>query len=105
MSLASFDDGATWPVRRQIFPGPTAYTSIVRLPDGDIGAIFEGGYFRYAKFMFVRFSLEWLLAGGGDVSPPHSTPERKRFKNSIGMEFVLIPPGDRSGDDERIQSN
>lgn len=91
--LASFDDGATWPVRRQIFPGPTAYTSIVRLPDGDIGAIYEGGYFRYAKFIFVRFSLEWLLAGGGDVSPPHLPPERKRFKNSIGMELIPVPAG------------
>jgi sialidase-1 len=81
--LASFDDGKTWPVAKQIWPGPAAYCSIAKLPDGDIGLLYEGGYFKYNKMIFARFSIAWLL-GQTDQIP---------LVNSVGMRLVSIPAG------------
>jgi len=60
----SYDEGRTWPVAKQVFAGPSAYSCLARLPDGDIGLLFEGGEkHRYQKMMFARFSLAWLVDG------------------------------------------
>lgn len=52
------DDGKTWPVRRTIEPGPSAYSDLVVLPDGTIGCLFESGQ----DVDFARFNLEWISA-------------------------------------------
>ncbi|OHB81148.1 MAG: hypothetical protein A2W31_08390 [Planctomycetes bacterium RBG_16_64_10] len=40
------------------------YSSIVRLPDGDVGLLFEGGEKHRREWIrFVRFSLSWLTHG------------------------------------------
>jgi sialidase-1 len=60
----SYDEGATWPVSRVIAEGPAAYSSLVVLPDGAIGVLFEqGDRSPYEKITFARFTLEWLTAG------------------------------------------
>ena len=60
----SLDDGKTWPVQRLLHAGPSSYSSLVRLPDGDIGLVFEGGQQHRREWIrFVRFSLAWLTAG------------------------------------------
>ena len=60
----SYDEGKTWPVKRLIHAGPSSYSSIVRLPDGDIGLLFEGGEKHRREWIrFVRFSLDWLTNG------------------------------------------
>ena len=60
----SYDEGRTWPVRRLIHAGPSSYSTLVRLPDGDIGLLFEGGdKHRREWIRFVRFSLSWLTKG------------------------------------------
>jgi len=60
----SYDEGESWPVAKQIFAGPSAYSCLARLPDGDIGLLFEGGErHRYQKMMFARFPLAWLTDG------------------------------------------
>ncbi|MCC6699441.1 MAG: SUMF1/EgtB/PvdO family nonheme iron enzyme [Candidatus Hydrogenedentes bacterium] len=60
----SYDEGKTWPVRRLIHAGPASYSSIVRLPDGDIGLLFEGGEKHRREWIrFVRYSLAWLTNG------------------------------------------
>lgn len=58
----SWDDGRTWPVKRLVHPGPSSYSSLVRLPDGDIGLVFEGGEKHRREWIrFVRFPLSWLM--------------------------------------------
>jgi len=60
----SYDEGRTWPVTRQIFAGPSAYSCLARLPNGDIGLLYErGDRHRYEKMTFARFTLTWLTHG------------------------------------------
>ncbi|MCP5110956.1 MAG: exo-alpha-sialidase, partial [bacterium] len=60
----SYDDGETWPVARLVHPGPSAYSSLTRLPDGRIGLLYEGGAGkRYDRLILARFPLDWLTGG------------------------------------------
>ncbi len=40
---ASFDDGATWPVSKLLFDGPSGYSDLATLADGRIACFYEGG--------------------------------------------------------------
>ena len=60
----STDEAQTWPVRKTICPGGSAYSTMCVLDDGTIGIYFEedgleGGY----HMRYVRFSLDWLTDG------------------------------------------
>ncbi|MCE9531022.1 MAG: glycoside hydrolase, partial [Planctomycetes bacterium] len=65
----SYDDGETWPVSKALTVWGAeeyvAYSSLVVLPDGDIGCMYE----RYQKesgrvgIAFTRLSLAWLTDG------------------------------------------
>jgi len=59
----SHDEGRTWPVSKCLHDGPSAYSCLAALPDGDIGCLYEGGKTRYGEIVFARFSLEWLTDG------------------------------------------
>ncbi len=53
----SCDDGASWPASRTIEPGPSAYSTLVAFPDGDIGVLYERGRSEYITF--ARFAPDW----------------------------------------------
>ena len=60
----SYDEGKTWPVKKLIHAGPSSYSIMVRLPNGEIGLLFEGGEKHRREWIrFVRFSLDWLTDG------------------------------------------
>ena len=60
----SNDEGKTWPVERLIHAGPSSYSSLVRLPDGDVGLVYEGGHEHRREWIrFARFPLAWLTDG------------------------------------------
>jgi sialidase-1 len=60
----SYDEGASWPVSRLVYHGPSAYSSLVVLTDLSIGLLFErGDRSPYEKITFARFTLEWLTDG------------------------------------------
>ena len=60
----SYDEGQTWAVSRVINDGPSAYSSLVVLPDRSIGLLFErGDRSPYERITFARFTLEWLTSG------------------------------------------
>ena len=74
---ASFDGGETWPVKRLVYEGPSAYSSMdAGRPgtpsEGQVYLLFEGieGH-RYGAMQLARFNLAWLLegepTGDGDV--------------------------------------
>ncbi len=54
----SYDDGRTWPVSRLVEPGTAAYSALARLPDGQIGVLYESGGYRHLTF--TAFELNWL---------------------------------------------
>ena len=55
---ASYDEGRTWPVSKLIDAGPSAYSCLTRLPNGNIGLLYERG--NYQDLVFKSFSLDWL---------------------------------------------
>ena len=63
----SYDEGATWPVKRLIHAGPSSYSTLVQLANGDIGILFEGGEKHRREWIrFARFSMAWLT---GEMLP------------------------------------
>lgn len=67
--LMSTDEGATWPIRKTIFAGASAYSSLTILPDGTIGIYYENGENSTYQMYFVRFSLDWLSSGKDTFVP------------------------------------
>jgi len=71
---ASFDGGGTWPIKRLVYEGPSAYSS---LSAGRPGTPSEGWIYlqfeeRQGGGRIARFNLPWLMAGErtGDGRPP-----------------------------------
>jgi sialidase-1 len=58
------DQGKTWPVKRALEPGPSAYSDLAVLPGGTILCFYEAGTAtQYDTLTLARFNLEWLTAG------------------------------------------
>jgi len=73
----SCDEGKTWPVSKLLNPGPSAYSDLAVLSNGDIGCLYEGGRkFKYEKIVFARFTLEWLTDGGNSLLPLRAKQSR-----------------------------
>jgi sialidase-1 len=77
---ASFNGGQTWPVKRLVYEGPSAYSSLTAgRPDtpseGWIYMHFEGG--PKSGSQVARFNLSWLLSGEltGDGALPENLVE------------------------------
>jgi len=63
----SYDEGQTWPMQRLLWPGPTAYSSLAALPDGQIACFFEAGqHSPYERIVLARFRRQWLTSGQGE---------------------------------------
>ena len=66
---ASFDGARTWPIKRRVYKGPSAYSSLNAgrpgtRSEGWIYIQLEGGpQYRYGGGQFARFNLSWLLKG------------------------------------------
>ena len=75
---ASFDGGRTWPVKRLVYAGPSAYSSLAAgrpgtPSEGMVYLLFEGGAdHMYAGIMLARFNLSWVMQGEstGDGTAP-----------------------------------
>lgn len=73
----SQDDGRTWPARKLLQAGPSAYSDLAVLPDGTVLCLYENGKpgdtrrngdWAYARLTLARFNLDWLTAGPLAVS-------------------------------------
>ena len=59
---ASFDEGQTWPVIRTLYTGPSAYSSMALLPNGNIGCLYEAGTKNpYETIIFEKLVAKELL--------------------------------------------
>lgn len=65
----SCDDGATWGVPRTIRAGFSAYSTVTRLEEGQIGVLYETSYTN--GITFAKFSDSWL---NSCTPPPAVTP-------------------------------
>lgn len=60
---ASFDGTESWEVAKLIYKGPSAYSSLTRLPNGNVGLFFEAGEDNpYRTMKFVSFPPELLFS-------------------------------------------
>jgi sialidase-1 len=66
----SYDDGKTWPVQKTLREGRFKYSCLARLPDRQIGCIFDGvankgefPQYQGAAVLLARIPLEWLTDG------------------------------------------
>lgn len=57
----SYDEGKTWSEGKTIYTGGSAYSTLTKLKNGQIGLCFEKDDYR--ENVFVSFSLEWLTDG------------------------------------------
>ena len=58
---ASFDEGQTWPVSHVLHPGPSAYSDLAVLSNGEIACLYEAGdQHPYESITFARFPLSLL---------------------------------------------
>ncbi|MBR6273018.1 MAG: exo-alpha-sialidase [Bacteroidales bacterium] len=67
----SYDEGETWPIRKDIVPYSSAYSSLCVLPDGTIGLYVEEAYAGASGYStaFYNFSLDWLTDGADGYDP------------------------------------
>jgi len=57
----SYDGGRSWPVARCLYPGPSAYSCLAVMPDGEVACMYEAGRKSpYESIVFARFPLTWL---------------------------------------------
>lgn len=60
----SEDGGTSWSSGHTLHAGPSAYSCLTRLPDGDVGCLYEcGEETPYEALRFARFDLDWVRAG------------------------------------------
>jgi len=53
----SYDDGKTWPLKKLVYEGPSAYSCLTVLPNGNLGLFYEAGYQRpYEGIVFEEFN-------------------------------------------------
>ena len=61
---ASFNGASTWPIKRLIDQGHSAYSSLAAGKDGTIYLLYEGGDKKlYDEINVAVFNLKWLLDG------------------------------------------
>jgi len=63
---ASLDGGATWPHRRLVYPGSSAYSSLVVLGEQAFGLLFERD--RYQKISFIRLRYSDAFQEAADAA-------------------------------------
>lgn len=60
----SSDGGRTWPAARTLHPGPSAYSDLAALPDGNVCCLYESGQSQpYENLTLAHFNLAWLEEG------------------------------------------
>ncbi len=68
----SYDEGASWTVKKALEPGPSGYSDLAAGPDGTIYCFYERGEVEsgrnYTKSLtLARFNLEWLTDGADSL--------------------------------------
>lgn len=59
----SENEGKDWPIAKTLYEGPSAYSSLAVLPNGDILCLYEKGKENpYEKITLARFNIDWVLS-------------------------------------------
>ncbi|MCZ9883073.1 sialidase family protein [Arthrobacter sp. B2a2-09] len=94
----STDNGASWPAKLVLCEGSSAYSTAARLPDGNIGVLYERQGYREIVFVSVPVEqlTEHLLGPAGAAGAAPETQSRRQIQPH-GLEFHMelrsITPG------------
>ncbi len=104
----SCDDGVTWPGRRLVRSGFSAYSTATRLADGQIGVFYEAGYTNDLEL--ARFDDAWLgyvcapltaadrtVRAGSTTSVPVTVANQEATTLSGGSVSMAAPTGWSAG--------
>ncbi|MCD4849373.1 glycoside hydrolase [Arthrobacter sp. AK01] len=101
------DNGATWPAKLLLCGGSSAYSTVTRLPDGNIGVLYERQGYR--EIVFASIPAEQLT--GQLSAPPRAVPDASEPAGLVfDMELRSVTPGrpavwQNAGDFHVIPSN
>lgn len=82
------DNGRTWPTKLVLCPGSSAYSTAARLPDGNIGVLYERQGYR--EIVFASVPPEQLTQQR--AAPPETAPGEEPGL-AFDMELRSITPG------------
>ncbi len=93
----SYDEGKTWPVKKQLLDTYSAYSSLTVLPDGTIGCLVEEGKWDSNipgedgfRIYYMNFTLDWLTDGAdAPVVDPNEVFDGTL--NCDGTRYMTIP--------------
>lgn len=92
----SYDEGTSWAVSNQVYAGGSAYSSVTKLANGEVGLLFEKD--PYANIEYTRRSVS-QITGGADSLPPYTVWAGERFSPSQLMNAAVSGPNaDPDGD-------
>jgi sialidase-1 len=74
---SSADSGKSWSQGRVLDPGPSMYSSLTILRDGQVGVLYEAG--DAGGLAFARFPLEWVLEGASLPTVAEPRPATGKF--------------------------
>ena len=86
----SYDEGTTWERKKQMFPGLSAYSTMIKFDDGTIGMYAEDQQNNVTTSYFMRFSLSWLTNGQDVYTAPggEERVEAPVFSPKTGTVFT-----------------
>lgn len=87
----SSDEAETWPVKKSVCPGGSAYSTLTVLEDGTIGMYLEedaleGGY----QMRYLRFSLDWLTDNADEVDSEKFNAARVKEAQALATNLPEI---------------
>lgn len=87
--LLSYNEGVSFPIRKTICAGSSAYSTFTILNDGTIGMYFEDGSTGNTYDMiFVRFSLDWLTSGTDQYVTPSPTATKSADTKKLEAKAI-----------------
>lgn len=103
----SRDEGQSWPIAKPIDAGPTEYSCLAWLPDGQIGLLYElsrAGQTYRPELHFVRIPTSWL--DDFTSSEPFVSNSNSSAKATRGQTLMFVDDHDvlhRSGTERVLQ--
>lgn len=92
----SYDEGQTWPVSNQVYAAGSAYSSVTKLANGDIGLLFEKD--PYGNLDYARRSI-FEITGGADSLPAYDVWAGQQFTPAqLSNPVISGPDADADGD-------
>lgn len=92
----SYDEGQTWPVSNQVYAAGSAYSSVTKLANGDVGLLFEKD--PYGNLDYARRSV-FDISGGADLLPAYDVWAGQNFTPAqLSNPAISGPSADADGD-------